>query len=97
MLAMITTDRAPREANIDGGLVLSVHGELAIEVPEDRADEASALLKIRPLARRTSNWSSDTSHAALNGFVSIRYGHIGQASMRQRRRRERSGAAPGAA
>ena len=45
MLAMIATDRALREASIDGGLVLSVHDELVLEVPEDRADEASALLQ----------------------------------------------------
>jgi DNA polymerase-1 len=42
---MIATDRALREANIDGGLVLSVHDELVLEVPEDRADEAAGLLR----------------------------------------------------
>jgi DNA polymerase I-like protein with 3'-5' exonuclease and polymerase domains len=45
MLAMIAIDLALREANIDGGLVLSVHDELVIEVIEDRADEAAALLQ----------------------------------------------------
>jgi DNA polymerase-1 len=45
MLAMIATDRALREASIAGGLVLSVHDELVLEVPEDRADEASTLLR----------------------------------------------------
>lgn len=45
MLAMISTDHALRDAHIDGGLVLSVHDELVIEVPEDRADEAAVLLQ----------------------------------------------------
>jgi DNA polymerase I-like protein with 3'-5' exonuclease and polymerase domains len=45
MLAMIATDRALHEGNISGGLVLSVHDELVIEVVAGRADEAAALLQ----------------------------------------------------
>ncbi len=45
MIAMISIDRALREADIDGGLVLSVHDELVIEVTEDRADDATMMLQ----------------------------------------------------
>jgi hypothetical protein len=45
MLAMIAIERAMRDADISGGLVLSVHDELVIEVVADRADEAAALLQ----------------------------------------------------
>jgi DNA polymerase-1 len=45
MLAMSGIDRALSEANIDGGLVLSVHDELVLEVAEERAAKAASLLK----------------------------------------------------
>src|SRR5262249_35668435 len=45
MLAMISTDRALRDAKIDGGVVLSGHDGVVIEVPEDRTDEAAGLLQ----------------------------------------------------
>ncbi len=45
MLAMIAIDRELREANIDGGLVLTIHDELVIEAIEDHADKAAALLQ----------------------------------------------------
>lgn len=45
MLAMIAVDRALSAANVNGGLILSVHDEIVLEVPEDRADAAGALLE----------------------------------------------------
>jgi DNA polymerase I-like protein with 3'-5' exonuclease and polymerase domains/N6-adenosine-specific RNA methylase IME4 len=44
MLAMTAIDKALSDARIDGGLILSVHDELVLEVPDERADEAAALL-----------------------------------------------------
>jgi DNA polymerase-1 len=44
MLAMTLIDRAMSDAGIAGGLVLAVHDELVLEVPENRAAEAVRLL-----------------------------------------------------
>jgi DNA polymerase I-like protein with 3'-5' exonuclease and polymerase domains len=67
MLAMIAIDRAMRDANIDGGLVLSVHDELVIEVVADRADEAAALLQ-RCMEQA---FAAVFPKAPLNGLVKL--------------------------
>ena len=44
-IAMINTDRALREANIDARLILQVHDELIVEAARDCADKAAEILK----------------------------------------------------
>ena len=45
MLAMALVDRSLTKTGLDGGLVLSVHDELVLEVREDQAGQARALLE----------------------------------------------------
>ena len=44
-IAMINTDRALKEANIDARLILQVHDELIVEAARDCADKAAEILK----------------------------------------------------
>jgi DNA polymerase-1 len=45
LLTLIEIDRALREAGIDGGLVLAVHDEFILEVPQEHAARAVELLE----------------------------------------------------
>ena len=44
-LAMIAVDRALRENNLKARVLVQVHDELLLEVPEDEAEKVSSLLK----------------------------------------------------
>ena len=44
-IAMINTDRALREENIDARLILQVHDELIVEAARGCADKAAEILK----------------------------------------------------
>ena len=70
MRAMTLIDHALTAAGIDGGLVLAVHDELVLEVPEAQAEDAAKLLaaamtqafaEYLPPRRSTSWWSCTSS------------------------------------
>jgi DNA polymerase-1 len=67
MRAMILIDRMLIEAGIDGGLVLAVHDELVLEVPEDRAAEAASLLE----AAMVQAFAEYFPSAPVSGLVEV--------------------------
>jgi hypothetical protein len=65
MQAVILIDRMLTEADIPGGLVLAVHDELVLEVPEDRAEQAKQLLQ----AAMKQAFSEYFPNAPVDGLV----------------------------
>jgi DNA polymerase-1 len=69
--AIYLIDRMLTEAGIPGGLVLAVHDELVLEVPEDRAAEAARLLQ----AAMVQAFSEYFPAAPTEGLVDV---HVGK-------------------
>jgi DNA polymerase I len=67
MRAMVLVERALAEAGIPGGLVLAVHDELVLEVPEAKAAEAAKLLD----ACMTRAFAEYFPDAPINRLVDI--------------------------
>jgi DNA polymerase-1 len=67
MRVMVLIDRMLTEAGIPGGLVLVVHDELVLEVPEDRAAEAASLLE----AAMVQAFAEYFPSAPVNGLVEV--------------------------
>jgi DNA polymerase-1 len=65
MRAVILIDRMLTEAGIPGGLVLAVHDELVLEVPEDRAEQAKQLLQ----AAMEQAFNEYFPNAPINGLI----------------------------
>ena len=72
---MIEVDRALASSSLDCRMLLTVHDELVFEVPQDRIEEAAALVKERmeaayPLEVKLQadiGWGSNWSEAAPAG------------------------------
>jgi DNA polymerase-1 len=67
MRVMILIDLMLTEADIPGGLVLAVHDEWVLEVPEERAEEAARLLKQAMVQAFTEYFPN----APVNGLVKV--------------------------
>ena len=70
MLALIKVDAALREARIEGGLILFVHDEIAIETRQEDAEAARRILT----DAMVSAFAETFPDAPLNGVVSVRTG-----------------------
>ena len=70
MLALIKVDAALHEARIEGGPVLFVHDELALEVRQEDAEAARRILT----DAMVSAFAETFPDAPLNGVVSTRIG-----------------------
>jgi DNA polymerase I-like protein with 3'-5' exonuclease and polymerase domains len=70
MLALIKVDAALREARIEGGLILFVHDEIAIETRQEDAEAACRILT----DAMVSAFAETFPNAPLNGVVSVRIG-----------------------
>jgi len=70
MLALIKVDAALREARIEGGPVLFVHDEIAIETRQEDAEAACRILT----DAMVSAFAETFPNAPLNGVVSVRIG-----------------------
>jgi DNA polymerase-1 len=70
MLALIKVDAALREARIEGGPVLFIHDEIAIETRQEDAEAARRILT----DAMVSAFAETFPDAPLNGVVSVRTG-----------------------